>query len=66
MIEAGYYPASYIMNIKNKKNITMNELTQGYEKFMKGKETNFGGEKSFNKVIKKASKPKKQSGSKQY
>lgn len=47
-----------------KKLSPMEKLTQGYEKFIEGKETNQGGKTTFNKAIKKAAKPKKQSGSK--
>ncbi|MEO8172267.1 MAG: hypothetical protein ABI581_04255 [Sediminibacterium sp.] len=41
----------------------MQKLTQGYEKFIKGKETNSKGKELFDKAIKKAAKPK-QRGSK--
>jgi len=36
----------------------MEKLTQGYEKFIKGKEINQGGKDAFNKAIKKAVKTK--------
>lgn len=36
----------------------MDKLTQGYEKFIKGKELVQGGKEAFNKAIKKAVKPK--------
>lgn len=42
----------------------MDKLTQGYEKFIKGKELNPNGKDLFNKVIKKAVTVKKQRGSK--
>jgi hypothetical protein len=41
-----------------KKDKTMLEVTKGYEDFIKGKETNKNGQMIFNKVIKKAAKPK--------
>ena len=34
----------------------MEKLTQGYEKFIKGKETNPDGKKQFNKAVKRATK----------
>jgi hypothetical protein len=43
----------------------MEKLTQGYEKFIKGKKTNPSGKSDFNKGLKKAAKPK-QRGSKQH
>lgn len=45
-----------------KQQTPMEKLTQGYDKFIKGKELNHNGVELFNKVIKKAStpKPKKQ------
>jgi hypothetical protein len=53
------------MNKKDEKDITpMEKLTQGYEKFIKGKETNNNGSQLFSKVISKATKPTKQRGSK--
>ena len=36
----------------------MEKLTQGYEKFIKGKKVNKVGKVAFDKVIKKASKPR--------
>lgn len=36
----------------------MERLTQNYEKFMEGKESNTKGEELFNKTLKKASKPR--------
>ncbi len=41
----------------------MDKLTQGYEKFIKGKDFKENGKELFNKAIKKATKPK-QRGSK--
>jgi len=39
----------------SKKNQTpMEKLTQGYDKFIKGKETNKNGKKAFDKTLKKA------------
>ena len=46
------------MKFKKKEITAMEKLTQGYEKFIKGKETNAKGKELFDKVIKKASKPK--------
>lgn len=43
---------------KEKKDISMNELTKGYEKFMEGKELDPNGAKKFDKVLKKAAKPR--------
>lgn len=37
----------------------MEKLTQGYDKFIKGKETNKNGKVLFDKAIKKAVKAKK-------
>lgn len=48
---------------KSKKKRTMIEVTAGYEDFIKGKETNKNGKEFFEKVLKKATKPK-QRGSK--
>lgn len=42
----------------------MEKLTEGYEKFIQGKQINQSGKDVFNKAIKKAAKPKKQPGSK--
>ena len=39
-------------------------LTQGYEKFIKGKQIKKTGGKDFQRAIKKAATPKKQRGSK--
>lgn len=39
-----------------KKQTPMDKLTQGYEKFIEGKELSQGGKKNFNKTIKKATK----------
>lgn len=47
-----------------KKQTPMDKLTQGYEKFIQGKEVNKGGKKLFDKAIKKAATPKKPRGSK--
>lgn len=41
-----------------KKNITMEQLTQGYDSFIKGRELKENGKKTFEKTIKKATKPK--------
>jgi hypothetical protein len=42
-----------------KKEITpMDKLTAGYEKFIQGKKVEQGGKAAFNKVVKKAAKPK--------
>lgn len=41
-----------------KKQTPMDELTKGYEKFIKGKELTPNGKELFNKTLKKASKPK--------
>lgn len=46
-----------------KKQTPMEKLTAGYEKFIKGKEVKKDGKASFDKVVKKAAKPK-QGGSK--
>ncbi len=46
-----------------KQKTPMEKLTQGYEKFIKGKELDQEGKKLFDKAIKKAAKPK-QRGSK--
>lgn len=43
----------------------MQQITKGYEKFIKGKELNKKGSEVFSKVLSKAAKPiKKQRGSK--
>ena len=42
----------------------MDELTAGYEEFIKGKETSLDGKLLFEKAIKKASTPIKQPSSK--
>ena len=39
----------------------MEKLTQGYEKFIKRKKINKNGKLLFNKIIKKAAKPKQRS-----
>lgn len=46
--------------MKNKKKETtpMEELTKGYEAFIKGKKVNANGKKIFTKTIKKAAKPR--------
>ena len=49
--------------MRKQKQTPMEELTKGYEKFVKGKESKKNGKSAFNKVIRKASKPK-QRGSK--
>jgi hypothetical protein len=41
---------------KQKNKITMKELTNGYEKFIKGKEVRKDSKKAFEKVIKEAVK----------
>ena len=38
---------------------TMDKLTEGYEEFIKGKETKDNGKALFQKAIKKAAKPTK-------
>lgn len=43
---------------KNKKQTPMEKLTKGYEKFIEGKEQTPGGKKSFDKTLKKATKPR--------
>lgn len=52
------------MASKKKNQTPMEKLTQGYEKFIKGKELNQDGLKGFEKTLKKAVKIKKQRGSK--
>lgn len=48
-----------IMKTKgNKEQTPMEKLTQDYEKLIKGKELNKNGRQLFDKVIKKASKPR--------
>jgi len=37
---------------------TMDEVTKGYEDFIKGKKTNKTGKKKFDSAIKKAAKPR--------
>jgi hypothetical protein len=54
----------YVCRVKEKKqtkkkNLTMEELTKGYEEFMKGKELREDGKELFEKVIKKQVKVKK-------
>lgn len=44
------------MKSTKKKQTPMEKLTQGYEKFIKGKEVNKNGKKLFNKTLKKATK----------
>ena len=47
------------MKVQKKNELTpMEKLTQGYEKFIKGRELVQGGKDAFNKAIKKAAKPK--------
>lgn len=41
-----------------KKSTPMEQLTQGYEAFIKGKKVNAKGKKLFNNAIKKAVKPR--------
>lgn len=41
-----------------KKEKTMTELTAGYGKFIKGKSVNKNGKELFDKVLKKAAKPR--------
>lgn len=49
--------------VKKEKKVTI-DITAGYEKFIKGKQTNSNGKELFEQVIKKAtvSKPAKQRG----
>lgn len=42
----------------NKISTPMENLTKGYDTFIKGKKVNVKGKKLFNKVIKKAAKPR--------
>jgi hypothetical protein len=49
--------------VKNRKNMTMAEVTKGYEDFIKRQKLKEDGKQQFNKAIKKAAKPK-QRGSK--
>jgi hypothetical protein len=49
---------------KKKEQTPMEKLTQGYEKFIKGKELNENGREQFEKTVKKAATPKKLRGSK--
>jgi hypothetical protein len=52
------------MKVQKKNKLTpMEKLTQGYEKFIEGKKLNKDSKAQFDKVIKKAAKPK-QRGSK--
>jgi len=46
------------MGKRDKIETPMDKLTAGYEKFIKGKKLNKSGKASFDKVIKKASKPR--------
>ena len=46
------------MNAQKKKVSPMDKLTAGYEDFIKGKELNKKGRKLFDKVVKKAAKPR--------
>jgi hypothetical protein len=46
------------MKGKKKEKTPMEKLTEGYEKFIKGKETNSKGKAIFEKAIKKAVKPR--------
>lgn len=50
--------------MSKKEQTPMEKLTQGYEKFIKGKELNNDGKILFDKAIKKATSIKKQLGSK--
>ena len=43
--------------MENKKT-AMENLTKGYEKFIKGKEVKKDGKKSFERTLKKATKPR--------
>ena len=43
---------------KNKRQTPMEKLTQGYEKFVEGKDLKKNGKEQFNKAIMKAAKPK--------
>jgi hypothetical protein len=49
--------------MRKKTKTPMEKLTEGYEDFIKGRELNKDGKKRFDKVLKKATKPK-QRGSK--
>ena len=46
------------MTSDKKEQTPMEKLTQGYEKFIKGKEVNPNGKQLFDKAVKKSSKPK--------
>lgn len=46
------------VSMTKQKQTPMEKLTQGYEKFIKDKETNSKGKELFARVIKKSSKPK--------
>lgn len=46
------------MKSRKKEKTPMEKLTAGYEDFIKGKELNKKGRKVFDKVIKKAAKPR--------
>lgn len=43
---------------KKKKDMTMEEVTAGYSKFIKGKKTSKNGKNLFDKALKKAVKPR--------
>jgi len=43
---------------KEKKPVSMDKLTEGYEDFIKGKEVNESGKETFDKALKKAVKSK--------
>ena len=49
------------MTKKTKDKTPMEKLTEGYEKFIKGKEINKNGKSVFNNTIKKAANPKPRS-----
>jgi hypothetical protein len=46
------------MKMKKKEPTPMEKLTAGYEDFIKGKELNNKGRELFDKVVKKAAKPR--------
>ena len=46
------------MTSNKKAQTSMDKLTQGYEKFIKGKELNKDTKEQFDKIVKKATKPK--------
>jgi hypothetical protein len=52
------------MNSKKKEQTPMEKLTQGYDKFIKGREIKEDGKDQFEKALKKAANTKKQRGAK--